>query len=172
MLLLIILYFMHWLHQAAFCLWCFNNSINKICKNLDPVEDARTQQTSPSLPPSPEPVKTDDPEAEPEPEPEPEPDPETQEANSEAEPITQQPQTTEKDDQRTNTQKDPEKVCGSKKKIFSISKSTFYEIKEKFEWEIQMCMSMKIFTNLSDKSVFFLSVPHTFVTRFSSNTPN
>lgn len=77
-----------------------------ICKNLDPVEDTVTQQTSPSLPPSPEPDKTDDPEAEPEP------DPETQEANSEAEPITQQPQKTEKDSQRTNTQKDPEKVCG------------------------------------------------------------
>lgn len=77
-----------------------------ICKNLDPVEDARSQQTSPSPPPSPEPVNTDDPEAEPEPE------PETQEANSEAEPITQQPQKTEKDGQRTNAQKDPKKVCG------------------------------------------------------------
>ncbi|TMS05196.1 Matrix metalloproteinase-16 [Larimichthys crocea] len=92
----------------------------------EPKEETEPQQTSPSPPPSPEPVKTSEPEPEsepeakpdPEPEPEPEseaelepePEPETQEANSEAEPITQQPQKTVEDGQSTKVDKAPDKV--------------------------------------------------------------
>lgn len=78
-----------------------------IIYDLEPTKDAEPQQTSPSPPPSPEPVKT----SEPEPEPQPVPESETQEPNSKAEPITQQPQKTEKDGQSTNADKDSVKVC-------------------------------------------------------------
>ncbi|XP_070763169.1 cyclic nucleotide-gated channel beta-1-like [Enoplosus armatus] len=62
------------------------------------INEPEPQQTSPSPPPSPEPVTT----SEPEPEPEPEAETKSQEANSEAEPITKQPQKAEKDGQSSN----------------------------------------------------------------------
>lgn len=49
-------------------------------------------------------------EPEPEPESQPEPEPETKESVPEAEPITQQPQKSEKDGQSPNTDKTSEKV--------------------------------------------------------------
>ncbi|KAM8750816.1 uncharacterized protein AB9X84_012591 [Acanthopagrus schlegelii] len=78
-------------------------------KNLEVKEEAEPQQTSPSPPPSPEPVKTVEPEPEPEPESQPEPEPETKESVPEAEPITQQPQKSEKDGQSPNADKTSEK---------------------------------------------------------------
>uniref|UniRef100_A0A3B4VKM6 Cyclic nucleotide gated channel subunit beta 1b n=1 Tax=Seriola dumerili TaxID=41447 RepID=A0A3B4VKM6_SERDU len=73
-----------------------------------PKKEAEPQCISPSPPPSPESVKSC--ESEPESEPEPEPETKTQEANSEAEPITRQPQKAEEDGQGTNADKAAEKV--------------------------------------------------------------
>ncbi|KAM7414119.1 hypothetical protein PAMA_019099 [Pampus argenteus] len=91
----------------------------------EPQEEAEPQQISISPPPSPEPVETSEPEpeaepepepapeAEPEPEPEPEPEQQpqtkTQEANSEAEPVTQQPQKAEEDRQGAKSDNTGEK---------------------------------------------------------------
>ncbi|XP_034733932.1 cyclic nucleotide-gated cation channel beta-3-like [Etheostoma cragini] len=76
-------------------------------KEPEPKEEPEPQQTSPSPPPCPEPVKISELEPEPEPEPKPEPEPEpetkTQEAKSEVEPVTQQPQKAEEGGQNANT---------------------------------------------------------------------
>lgn len=80
-------------------------------QDLELKEDAEPQQTSPSPPPDCEAVQTPEPDPRPEPEPEPEPHPETQQENSQAEPVTQQPQKTEKDNQSTQADKAQSKVC-------------------------------------------------------------
>ncbi|KAK9517033.1 hypothetical protein VZT92_024929 [Zoarces viviparus] len=73
----------------------------------EPQEEAEPQQTSPSPPPRPEPVNISEPE--PESESESEAETKTQDANSEAEPVTQQPQKAKADGQSTDANKAGEK---------------------------------------------------------------
>uniref|UniRef100_UPI0037E73D31 cyclic nucleotide-gated channel beta-1-like n=1 Tax=Semicossyphus pulcher TaxID=241346 RepID=UPI0037E73D31 len=72
-------------------------------RELEPQEEVEPQPASPSPPPSPEPVKTT------EPKPEPEPETKTKEANSEAGPITKQPQKAKEDGQSPDSDKASEK---------------------------------------------------------------
>ena len=81
-----------------------------ILKHLEPKEHTEPPQTPPSPLPSPEPVETRS-ESEPESEPQSGAEPETEEANSTAEYINQQPKKATTDGQSTNDNRASVKVC-------------------------------------------------------------
>lgn len=78
-------------------------------QDLELKEDAGPQQTSQPPPPDPESLKTSGPE--PEPQPQAEPHPETQHHNLQEAPVTQQPQKADRENQSTQADTAPSKVC-------------------------------------------------------------